>query len=323
MAHTISATRLKPNTIVIVQGEIQYACLTRYVEGKALENLKQYRQFIPQSPFTTVTLNNAKIIPQNPNQLSLEEQYVQESFYASTKNPGMTCYRIDNKSPNFPRFFQVAVNPDGTINPKDVFEVPPTNEPAAGLKVNLVLRVFKPKNFPNCGIALDSIIAQEKFRYYEGGDAINRLAQMGITVHEMSEEERAQSRKEAEAHAAAQQAAEAAAPEAPTPVAPPVGDPYSSAAQNNGGMIPQTPAQTAPAQPAAPAANAEPETWSCPKCGATNTGKFCNECGSPKPTGTVPMNAPIGGNNAYANPDVLGEARTGIAFDPNDQNRNY
>jgi membrane protease subunit (stomatin/prohibitin family) len=25
--------------------------------------------------------------------------------------------------------------------------------------------------------------------------------------------------------------------------------------------------------------------WACPKCGATNTGKFCTECGTKKPAG--------------------------------------
>ncbi|MCF0258230.1 MAG: SPFH domain-containing protein [Erysipelotrichaceae bacterium] len=38
--------------------------------------------------------------------------------------------------------------------------------------------------------------------------------------------------------------------------------------------------QTAPAQQAAPAADG---SWTCTSCGATNTGKFCTNCGSPKP----------------------------------------
>ena len=39
------------------------------------------------------------------------------------------------------------------------------------------------------------------------------------------------------------------------------------------------PSQAMPQQAAAPAADG----WTCPKCGATNTGKFCMECGTPKP----------------------------------------
>ena len=47
------------------------------------------------------------------------------------------------------------------------------------------------------------------------------------------------------------------------------------------GQQQQQQAQQAPAAPAAPAAGA----WRC-KCGATATGKFCPECGSPKPADT-------------------------------------
>ena len=56
-------------------------------------------------------------------------------------------------------------------------------------------------------------------------------------------------------------------------------------AQNAGGFnandlyrMGQQQPQSAPAQPAAPAAS----TWKC-SCGAENTGKFCAECGAPKP----------------------------------------
>ena len=54
-----------------------------------------------------------------------------------------------------------------------------------------------------------------------------------------------------------------------------------NAAQQAGGvnlnaMYAQTAAQPAPAAPAA-------DSWTCPKCGAVNTGKFCGECGTAKP----------------------------------------
>lgn len=37
-----------------------------------------------------------------------------------------------------------------------------------------------------------------------------------------------------------------------------------------------------PAQAAQPTAAAD--EWTCPKCGAANSGKFCTNCGEPKPT---------------------------------------
>ncbi|MGM9569300.1 MAG: SPFH domain-containing protein, partial [Phascolarctobacterium sp.] len=45
---------------------------------------------------------------------------------------------------------------------------------------------------------------------------------------------------------------------------------------------PQPPAPQAPAASAAPAASVAPEGWTC-SCGAVNKGKFCAECGQPKP----------------------------------------
>ncbi|MBR1470321.1 MAG: SPFH domain-containing protein [Lachnospiraceae bacterium] len=47
--------------------------------------------------------------------------------------------------------------------------------------------------------------------------------------------------------------------------------------------VQQAPQQMAP-QAAAPAANAAVAGWKCPKCGkADNTGKFCGDCGEPRP----------------------------------------
>ena len=48
-------------------------------------------------------------------------------------------------------------------------------------------------------------------------------------------------------------------------------------------------ANVPPAQAAYGGAAAAPsaEAWSCPSCGSQNTGKFCNNCGSPKPAARI------------------------------------
>ena len=57
-----------------------------------------------------------------------------------------------------------------------------------------------------------------------------------------------------------------------------VGNLFGAMGQNNN-QPPQPPVQPAPPAGNAPAA----DTWTCPKCGAAATGKFCPECGAKKP----------------------------------------
>ena len=47
---------------------------------------------------------------------------------------------------------------------------------------------------------------------------------------------------------------------------------------------PQQAAAPAAAHAAAPAMPAANDAWTCPSCGAESTGKFCESCGTPRPT---------------------------------------
>lgn len=311
-ANTIPSSKLTPGAFIIVEGEVEYSRLTRFLTEDELRqdqmNRRNRGMIAIDKNYLTITINNARIVPSQANgQLTLEEQYIAERFYTSQRTPGIH-YSVISKSNIFPRFLQVKINEDGSIDKTHLEEKGANGELAQGLKVALMLRVFKPQNFSNRGIALDAVIAQEPIRYYQSGGAVKHLAAMGITVDQLSEDER---RK---AHANAMPGAPASAdptamgdvqvPET-QPVTPPVGNPYSSAAQANPiGMTP----------PVQAAAN---EEWTCPSCGTVNKGKFCMNCASPKPVQAV-------GGNPYAQADVAAMTNpSGIRFDPNDNNRNY
>ena len=309
--NNIRSNELTPGAFIVVEGEVEYSRLTRFLTEEELRqdqaNRRNRGMIAIDKNYLTITINNARIVPsQASGQLTREEQYIAERFYTTQRTPGVH-YSIISKSNIFPRFLQVKINDDGSIDKTHLEEKGANGELAQGLKVALMLRVFKPQNLSNRGIALDAVIAQEPIRYYQSGGAVNHLAAMGIIVDQLSEEER----RKAQAHAMPAAPASAdptAMSDIPVtqPVTPPIGNPYSSAAQANPiGMTP--PVQNVP----------ENDEWTCPTCGTVNKGKFCMNCAAPKPV-------QMAGGNPYAQADVASMTNpSGIRFDPNDNNRNY
>lgn len=330
MSHSINASQLNGNSYVYVRGNVEFSRLTRFLTDKELESDKLKRQARGMMPidtnYLTVTISNARIVPINPAQLSLEEQYIQETFYKSQKNPNVNTYSPVSKSNNFPKFFEPIVKPDGSYDMNHCKELPISNEPAAGMDVTIVMRSFKPKKFNNVGFVIDSIIANGPMKYYDFSSAAQDLKKRGITVDELTPAEREAAlarlnNRVAHTPASADDTVINTAQPAITP--PTAGsDPYSTISNNqisnNQNMMNppvETPAPTQHVNNTAPVNNYNPnnivtpnaaqptDTWTCPTCNtAGNTGRFCSQCATPKPeSNTV----------------------TGIVYDPNSTNRNY
>lgn len=318
MAHSISAAQLRPGQTIFVQGTIQYARITRLVEGDELVKDQQRRtqngMFAINHPYLTITLKDPRIVPasHDPANLTREEQYVQESFYQSQKNPGLYYNGVYNTR-IMPRFYEKPTDASGAVVPGRLIEVQPQGEPAQHQTVTLMLRTFKPKNYPNLGFNLDGIVAEGKMQYYQSNSALEALKSQGIVVESLSDEDRNKAQLSLQRNNISGENGMDVSNDV-TPDAAPAAQPVSAPANTQEAyssrpvqtpvqpapMVP--PVQQAPVQNPAPAAPAaESDDWTCPACGHVNHGsKFCGNCGAQKP----------------------GQVQTGIRFDPND-NRAY
>lgn len=172
----ISNSQLIPNKSVIVTGEITFSRVTKKIDGEELKRRDENARFPHTRPYTTLTLGNVQLQPENPNELSINEQYIIGKMFTSKTHPERKwCLTLENKGNSLPTICQGGVNPDGTPN---ATQIKPTGELANGLHVTVVIRVFKGN--PNCGISLDTIIVNEPIKYYDGANA-SVLESRGIT----------------------------------------------------------------------------------------------------------------------------------------------
>lgn len=342
--YKIQTNQLTVGAKIYVEGVTTYSRLAKHIEGEELEKDKKRKQqrgmVIIDKPYTTISVENAKIRPQNPAALSLEEQYVQERFYMKSKVDAATntpvgntyVYNINNKSPYLPPVSQF--NPETKVAQQVNLN---GNELATGLKVLICLSVYQSKTWGGKGISLDGVIVMEPIRYYTSSS--QDYSALGITYVGLPEDEARDAAMPVENQETAQAPVQASAPTAP------VGNAFASAQQAQptapiangptpvGGTVQtQTPvAPTSPVQQAAPTNNiannmnapvaptADPETpWICPSCQTTNPAsmKFCGNCGSPKTA--------VNNGNPYANAaGTAASAAPGIVYEPNPTDRNY
>ena len=180
--YSVSASELTEGNSVHVRGKLAFARLTRLIEGDELAKSDQRKVQNGMSPVgrppTTETLTEAQVVHADPANPTTEEQFVAERFYLSKKNPDSGAnYSIDSKGNTLP---VIAIPSDNGKYDQDLSG----QELARGLDVTIVLRVYKPKNFANRGLALDQVIVNEEPRYYSVGVSTTDLAVRGIVFNE-------------------------------------------------------------------------------------------------------------------------------------------
>lgn len=187
MANPIAPSSLTEGRTIVVRGRVQYSHVMSMIEGEALQrSIQQQRnngsKFPTDKPHTRIVVENAQVIPADQNNLTLEEQYVQNRFYTSKKNPGVTCFAMDNKSPFLPPVW-VPQNAND-LSEGYVQLTEPEGELDNGLDVSLILETFRSGDNPNRGVGLNSIVVHEAVRYYSNSSLDrDHLAKMGIVLN--------------------------------------------------------------------------------------------------------------------------------------------
>lgn len=176
---TISNSQLTPGIFVYVRGKVGFSRIGRQTNEAELAQYNQGRKFQQKTPITQLTIYDAEVLCTNPNTPTIEEQYVMESLYTSSKKEYTgKSYNPVNKTRNLP-----AVKVQSATDSKkyDDYDLR-GRELAQGTEVVVGMRTFKGDG--NNGISLDHVIVMGELKLRSTGDngaAKSALARFGIT----------------------------------------------------------------------------------------------------------------------------------------------
>ena len=173
---TINHNQLTPGAIFFVRGRIVYSRLARQTTDEEREKQNKNRTHPIDKNYTTVTLCDAEVIPQDAQHPTPEEIYAYESLYDSKKEEYTgKCYSAINKSRNLPT---IRVKNDAGAYEVTTIE----RELANGLNVTICMRVFQGSN-NNKGVSLDTVLVNEPIKFYTTDTAvIDAAAKLGLVL---------------------------------------------------------------------------------------------------------------------------------------------
>lgn len=183
----INIQELTPGKTIFVSGKVKYSHITKHVAGKELQKANERRIASNGRPvekaYTTITITEAQILPEQQGTLTKEEEFIQQKLYISKENAAagkqIYDYAPISKSPFLPRVTQCDAN-----NPNVCTEIKPEGELANGLQVIVVMRIYSTdsRGYNTNGVAMDGILLQEPVKYYSQDNFAQALANRGITM---------------------------------------------------------------------------------------------------------------------------------------------
>lgn len=153
----MSKVKLVPNQEVIIEGVLQYSSLT-----KQTDTFTKNSQFGTKSEYGLV-LSNPVIIDQSKGDVLAQD--ILNNIYKSPKH-GDERITLTSKGDIKPKVF------DKTVRKRNGFEL--TSELAAGQTIQVQVRTFLPKAFPNVGKTLNAVLIEDEnnIQYYVSGSSI-------------------------------------------------------------------------------------------------------------------------------------------------------
>lgn len=171
---------LTPNQPVFIRGKIDFARVSRLIEGAELDKHIAQTNYPTEVPHSSLTVKNVSIFPAsgNDNDLNYNESYIQERFYDSKKNPDKSPLYSAVRKKSLPYIFEK--NDDGTYDQI----VRPEGELDRDLDVivQIDVREFSANNKPAVkGTSLGAIYIEGPVRYYSPIDT-QALQNRGIVL---------------------------------------------------------------------------------------------------------------------------------------------
>lgn len=189
--YQVSPDQLTVGANIILKGKVDFSNIAKPITGQELIKKNEQRMrnglsAIPADAYTSLSIYDAQVQPRDPNQMSIEEFYINERLYRpkaegrAKVREGEPFYTVINRGMRLPN--TAWINKE--TNRATPIKLP--HELAKGVEVILILNVFKAKSTPNGrGIGIDEVFIVGEPQYYiPGVNTVNNeiLNQLGITM---------------------------------------------------------------------------------------------------------------------------------------------